>query len=77
MQNYVLFALLLLPHDKSDDRNCSKWSDHVHQPVLGGHALDKKIFEHSVIIEYLEPHDDAMIVDNGFLIDDIHASLLS
>ena len=42
-------------------------------PVFGGRASDKQIFEKSGIIEYLEPHEDAVMVDKGFLIDDICA----
>ena len=35
-------------------------------PVFGGHASDKQIFEQSGIIEYLQPHEDAMMVVKAF-----------
>ncbi|KFM68003.1 hypothetical protein X975_16882, partial [Stegodyphus mimosarum] len=37
----------------------------------GGRASDKEIFRQSGLVEMVEPHVDAFMVDKGFLIDDI------
>lgn len=37
----------------------------------GGRPPDKKNFEQSGIINKFEPHVDSVMVDKGFLIDDI------
>lgn len=39
--------------------------------AYGGRTSDKHIFEESGIINLLEPHIDGVIVDKGFLIDEI------
>lgn len=40
-------------------------------PVYGGRASDKEIFKQSNVVQFVEPHEDAIMVDRGFLIDDI------
>ena len=42
-------------------------------PVYGGRASDKSIFEQSGLIEYLQPHEDAIMVDKGYHIDEVCA----
>lgn len=42
-------------------------------PVYGGRASDKEIFKQSEVVQCVEPHEDAIMVDKGFNIDDICA----
>lgn len=40
-------------------------------PIYGGRASDKQIFQQSNIIHFLQPHEDAVMADKGFFIDDV------